>query len=214
MNRKIIATRPQSGALGTPMAVRPRPEGRIQNQLRQEKPAQASARVVKRGRGALEIIASSQPYETVPQILALEKKKYQKNDNDAGGREWRHQRLQHCHEGFRRRRVRLMHFHRNGYFGLRTVRKRRFRGKTVPVLRIQFPIEIFQQVRGVCEQSGAADGVADIAYLFTQGGLITGKVVGQLVDLDHDHCGQTKCYDESRADRAHHRQGPGDFKAL
>jgi hypothetical protein len=35
----------------------------------------------------------------------LEKKKYQKNDNDAGRREWRHQRRQHCHQGLRCRRV-------------------------------------------------------------------------------------------------------------
>src|SRR5450631_2600639 len=41
------------------------PEDRIQNQLRQEKPAQAPPSVVKCGRGALHIFASGQPYEAV-----------------------------------------------------------------------------------------------------------------------------------------------------
>jgi hypothetical protein len=103
----------------------------------------------------------------------LEKTKYQKNDNEAGRREWRHQRPQHCHQGLRCRRVGI---HRNGCFTVRTVRKRRSPGwNLVLVLRIQFPIEIFQQVRAICERSGAAGGVAEIAYLFTQGGLITGE---------------------------------------
>jgi hypothetical protein len=107
-----------------------------------------------------------------------------------------------------------MHFHRDGCFALRTVRKRRFRTRFFLVLRVQFPIDIFQQVRSVCEQPDVADGVAETAYLFTQVGLVTGKVVGQLIDLNHDHCGKTEGDEESRANRAHHRQRPGDFEAL
>ena len=76
--------------------------------------AEAHPGVVNCGRGALHIFASSQPYEPISQILALEEKKYEKNDNDAGRRERRHQRSQHCHEFLRRCRVGLMHFHRNG----------------------------------------------------------------------------------------------------
>ena len=76
------------------------------------------------------------------------------------------------------------------------------------------PVEIFQEVGSICEQSGAADSVAEIPYLFAQGELITGEIVGQLIDLNHDHGGKAKDDEESRTDRAHDRQRPGDFEAL
>src|SRR6188768_804559 len=119
----------------------------VQEKLDQEEPAEAPRGVVDRSRRSLQVMRTSEPYQSVTQIFTLKQNENDKDDDNTGGSQRVKEGGDQGLQTFKCAGIRLTHFHRNRRErrGLDTQRRRRvFRFVQLLAEVLQHPGGAFQ----------------------------------------------------------------------